>query len=124
MIEQHRLRALPALEVIVDPGGIGGQWVVLPFGELYGLLPRLYRLLLALGHDADEAAVAESRDDTGQGANGGGIEFEELRTDRRRPHHTAEQHSPELHVVNEARQAGDFRGNVESRRAGTDHAKL
>src|SRR5687767_12010843 len=53
-----------------------------------------------------------------------GVEGAQLRADHRRANDASEKHSRQLHVVHEARRAGDFGGDVEARRARADHPKL
>ena len=83
-------------------------------------LPRLDRLLFALGDEADEIAVMHHRNHAGQLAHCLGVKRGELRAVRRRTHNASEQHAGQFEVLHEARRAGDFVRDVEPRGIGAD----
>ena len=78
---------------------------------------RLDRLLLALGDDAEEAAVAHHCDHARHRFDAGLVEALELRAVARRPHHAAVHHARQAHVLHVGCAAGDLAGNVEALRS-------
>jgi len=65
------------------------------------------RLLIAVGHDADDVAIAHDGDDARHRSRRGVVERAKLRPTRRRAHHRAVRHARQAHVGDEFGSAGD-----------------
>ena len=94
------------LQLLVEAGGIGQRRSGLPLRRGRQRLDGLDRLLLALGDDAEEAAVAHHRDDARHRPHLGFVERFELRAVLRRARHAAVHHAGQPQVLHEGRAAG------------------
>ena len=86
-----------------------------PFGALDQRFARLDRLLLALGDDAEETAVAHDRDDAGHRLDRRLVDAVELRAVARRTHDAAMHHARQPHVLHIGDAAGHLARDVEAR---------
>ena len=78
-------------------------------------LARLDRLLLALGDDAEERAVAHHRDHARHRLDRRFVDAFERRAVARRAHHAAVHHAGQAHVLHVRGAAGHLRRDVEAR---------
>src|SRR6266404_575351 len=107
-------------QVIVDLGRIRQRWPERPLGALGQLSAHLDGLLLALGNDAQEAAVAHDRDDARKPFGGRLVDALEPRAGARRPHHAGVQHAGRPHVLHIGGAARHLIRNIEARHRGAD----
>ena len=118
VLRRHRL------QLLVEPRRIGQRGSGLPFRRSGQRLDRLDRLLLALGGDAQEAAVANHRDDAGHRAYLGFVERFELRAVLRRTRNAAVHHARQPQVLHERGAAGDLGRQIDARQRLPDQTML
>ena len=103
------------LQVLEQPRRIGQVRARLPLRGLGERRARLDGLLLALGDDAEERAVAHHRDHALDRLRLGVVHRDQRRAVVRRTHHAAMHHAGQAQVLHVGRLAGDLAGNIEAR---------
>ncbi len=101
-------------QMVVDAGLVRQRRAGRPFRASCERHARLDRLLLALGDNAEKAAVAHHGDDAGHRLDRRFVDGLQLRAILGRTHHAAMGHAGQPQVLHIGDAAGDLAGNVET----------
>ena len=110
-----RILAGQRFDHLENSRGIGQFGSQCPLRALAQSFPRLDRLFLALGDDAEEGAVPHHGNHARDRLGGGFVGAVELRAVARRTYHPTMQHTRRAHVLHKHQAAGDLRRDVETR---------